>query len=203
MADIFRLSALSENTNLQTRYNNMLAGNLPANGVYESIQTVTVGAGGASSVSFTSIPQVYKHLQVRGIVRSNRGVSLDSLSARFNSDTGTNYAIHDLFGNGATASAQAQTSVNALYFANAVPTTAVAASIFSTLVVDILDYSNTNKYKTVRTLNGYDANGSGQVYLESGLWMNTAAVTQIDLGHFGTSSSMAQYSTFALYGIRG
>ena len=75
------------------------------------------------------------------------------------------------------------------------------SGIFSGGVIDILDYANTNKYKTSRGLSGYDANGSGLLYLASGLWMNTAAITSIEitdaLGNFATNS------TFALYGIKG
>jgi hypothetical protein len=73
------------------------------------------------------------------------------------------------------------------------------ASVFGGIVIDILDYANTNKYKTMRTLSGYDANGSGNVGLFSGLWMNTAAVTSINLLTF--YDQYATYSSFALYGI--
>jgi hypothetical protein len=70
---------------------------------YESIATVTVGSGGAANVEFTSIPATYTHLQVRGIGRSleaNTGVDVQYL--RFNSDTGSNYAWHQLVGNGSS-----------------------------------------------------------------------------------------------------
>ena len=76
-----------------------------------------------------------------------------------------------------------------------------AASTFTAGVIDILDYANTNKYKTLRTLNGGDANGSGNIQIESGSWRNTAAITSITLTHNG--SGFTQYSSFALYGIKG
>jgi hypothetical protein len=71
--------------------------------------------------------------------------------------------------------------------------------MFGALVIDILDYTNTNKNTTIRSLGGYDANGSGYLQLESMLWNNTAAINQIVLGTGG----WAQYSSFALYGIKG
>jgi hypothetical protein len=79
----------------------------------------------------------------------------------------------------------------------------LSANIFSGFVIDILDYANTNKYKTIRYLSGYDANGSGRVGLGSGSWRSTSAVTSITLQGLEYSSNYKQYSSFALYGIKG
>jgi hypothetical protein len=73
-------------------------------------------------------------------------------------------------------------------------------SYFGVGVASILDYTNTNKYKTSRILCGYDANGSGFSLLYSGLWQNTAAITSITM--FPNSGNFEQYSSFALYGVR-
>ena len=70
--------------------------------------------------------------------------------------------------------------------------------IFGTFIVDILDYANTNKYKTMRALDGFDANGSGYAVLWSGNWRSTSAVSTITI----TGGTFAQYSSFALYGIK-
>ena len=67
-------------------------------------------------------------------------------------------------------------------------------------VIDILDYANTNKYKTVRALHGSDANGSGLIALRSGNWRSTSAITRIDLTP--SSNNFKQYSHFALYGVK-
>lgn len=164
---------------------------------FESIATVTVGAGGsAGPITFSSIPSTYTHLQLRYITRDASG--LNSLQFRFNSDTATNYARHKLEGDGATASAAAATS--ATYMGSAdFPTT---ASTFGVGIIDILDYKDTNKYKTVRLLAGYDANGSGIIDLRSNLWMSTSAINRIDFIS-GNATNFAQYSSFALYGIKG
>jgi hypothetical protein len=172
-----------------------ISGNLwPANS-YESIATVTVGAGGSASVSFTSIPATYTHLQIRGIVRTATSVSL---GLRFNSDTGANYSRHYLNGSG-TAAASGGTAGTTMVFAG---TAAQAASTFGTNVIDILDYTNTNKYKTTRTLSGSDNNGSGYLQMMSGNWRNTNAVTSIDVFQV-EADTFTEYSTFALYGIKG
>jgi len=170
-----------------------------AGGDYESIATVTVGSGGAANVTFSSIPSTYQHLQIRYIVRSTQASTETGINARLNSDTGSNYAWHYLFGDGASAAAGAgstQTSINLVNVAGGNAT----ASSFAAGVLDVLDYANTSKYKTLRLLQGWDGNGSGRVNLSSGLWMSTSANNAIQF--YPSSGNWAQYSSFALYGIK-
>jgi hypothetical protein len=82
------------------------------------------------------------------------------------------------------------------------PGASSTASIFGVAVCDILDYTNTNKYKTVRSLSGHDQNGSGYVTLMSGSWRNTAAITSITILRDSGGANLTQYSQFALYGIK-
>ena len=170
---------------------------------YESISTVTVGAGGSSSISFTSIPSTYKHLQVRMLSRSTRGAATADAWFQINSDTGSNYAHHDLSGNGSAASAGNSSGTTNIYYcftiAN-IPASTATSGIFGGQVLDILDYASTSKYKTTRMLGGFDANGSGSVYLSSGLWQSTSAINSLT---FYTISNWAQYTQFALYGVKG
>lgn len=172
----------------------------PVTNSYESIATVTLGSN-QSTVLLSSIAGTYKHLEVRYISRNNRASQLDGLSMRFNSDTGSNYADHNLQGGGASASAGANTSVSYIIIALASASNA-GANIYSAGVVSILDYANTSKYKTVRTLGGYDNNGNGYIRLSSGLWQNTNAITSITFGSTDGSGILAG-SQFALYGIKG
>jgi hypothetical protein len=162
---------------------------------YESIATVTVGGGGQSSITFTSIPSTFTHLQVRGIAR--RSSNNTNTIVRFNSDTSNNYSTHYLVGNGSSASAGAESSVSSFYL----DILTASATSYAASVMDILDYTNTNKYKTARTLSGIDLNGSGTVWLASGLWQNTAAITTVTLS-LASSANFEQYSSFALYGVR-
>lgn len=159
----------------------------------DPLQVITLGGSGASSITFSNIPSTYTHLQIRAI---SMHPSSDGLCGRINGDTGTNYTYHEIYGTGSAAGAQAETGKTALLeFGGSPNTTSPGAYI-----IDILDYANTNKYKTVRTLAGYDANGSGIVRLVSQLWLNTNAITS--LSFYGTSSNLSQYSQFALYGVR-
>jgi hypothetical protein len=166
---------------------------------YESIATVTVGAGGASTINFTSIPQTYQHLQLRMMAKSTNAGTYDY--CYFNLDPAggaTDYARHRLTGDGSSATSYGQSAVSGM-FGPAIPYASGGANVFGVGIIDILDYTNTNKYKTVRVLGGSDLNGSGKIDLTSGLWLLTSAVTQIQIGF----PPMAQYSSFALYGIKG
>ena len=177
-------------------YASQISGHLFApSGAYDSIATTTVGAGGAASVTFSSIPQTYTHLQIRYF--GNAGSS--DTFFRLNGDTGSNYTRHYLYGSGSSAAAGAslsQTSGSLGYVATTANTNIFGASVF-----DILDYTNSNKYTTTRSLTGYDANGSGLIVLYSGLWLNTAAVTSITV--LPNSGNFNQYTSVALYGIKG
>ena len=163
---------------------------------YESIATTTVGAGGTSTITFSSIPSTYKHLQIRWIALN--GTNPGYTKINFNSDTGANYAWHQIYSNGSTATAAGGGSKT---FAIADESVGGAASTAGVAIADIIDYTNTNKNTTVKVLSGRDQNGSGNMIFNSGAWFNTAAVTRIDLTF--SSSNVAQYSHFALYGIKG
>jgi hypothetical protein len=197
---VYKLSANSVK-NGRTVYGSMLAGNTAFIATaFESIATVTVGSGGAANVEFTSIPATYTHLQVRGIGRSTRTATIDDLGIRINSDTGSNYAYHILRGDGASVIAAAGATQTTGY-AGRIAAASATSSVFGVAVIDILDYANTNKYKTIRGLAGSDNNGNGNVEFGSTLWMNTNAITNILL--YPPSFNFAQYTHFALYGIKG
>jgi hypothetical protein len=176
----------------------------PDAGAMFPLGMVRVGSGGAANITFSSIPSTYKHLQIRSISRTNHssGTDGDYLKITFNNDTSANYANHSLRGNGSSAYALGFSSQNAGWIGRS-GATGLSANIFGALVTDVLDYTSTSKAKTVRNLGGYDGNGSGIVELDSALWFATpAAITSIKL-ESGSGTAFEQYSTFALYGIKG
>ena len=184
----------------------MLAGNdayIPTD--FESIATVTVSSGGSANIEFTSIPSTYKHLQIRISAQSNRGTfGTDYNNMTVNNDTGSNYARHFIGGDGSAPLVGGSSSVN--YIAAGACGTSTG-STFGASVIDILDYANTNKYKTIRTLSGNDLNGSvggygGEAYLLSSLWMNTNAITSIKIVP-NSGTLYTQHTKFSLYGING
>ena len=200
---VYKLSTAGGLTTPRTNYSSFLAGNPAVTfSSYESIATVTVGSGGSSTISFTSIPATYTHLQIRGIGRSlEANTGLDVIYVRFNSDTGSNYSWHQLFGSGNSASADPGTSTSFMR-GGLITLNSEAADIFGSSIIDILDYANTNKYKTIRSLSGGEYNNvRGGIGLFSGSWRNTNTITAITLQPSG--ANFAQYTQFALYGIKG
>jgi hypothetical protein len=173
----------------------------PDTGAMFPLGMVQVGSS-TPSVTFSSIPSTYKHLQVRALIRGTASASAISANMQFNSDTGSNYSYHELYGSGAGGGQAGAGATQTRFFlhGNAPAATALASS-FGVAVMDILDYANTSKYKTTRCLNGMDVNGSGgYILLDSGSWQNTNAITSIQIAP--NSGNFAQYSEFALYGIK-
>lgn len=170
-------------------------------GSYESIATYTVGSGGASTITFSSIPSTFKHLQIRGIARASAGA--DNTVIRFNNDSGNNYSTHYLVANGGTSATGNETSTSRFYVD--ILTGNGTGNFWSADIVDILDYTSTTKTKTVRTLAGQNFNTapSGTTWLTSGLWYATpAAITTVNI-LTNSGSGFAQHTSFALYGIKG
>jgi hypothetical protein len=125
----------------------------------------------------------------------------DYIKVTFNSDSGANYSDHQLQGDGSTVTSIAGTSANfmrCMRFAGATAT----ANAFGAGIIDILDYQNTNKYKTLRNLGGIDSNGTGDITFVSGSWRSTSAVSSITLT-VGGGTTFNQYTQAALYGIKG
>ena len=176
-------------------------------GDFESIATTTVGAGGAATVTFSSIPATYQHLQIRIAARNtgsfNSGVPV---YMQFNSDTTTNYSYHRIQGyaNLSEAATSGGDGVSQSFIRIGYTTGSATASSYSAHIVDLLDYANTNKNKTTRNLSGWEINdnsGYRAVGLDSGNWRSTSAITSITI--YPGTDNWAQHSSFALYGIKG
>ena len=174
-----------------------------ATGSYDALATYTVPAGGVSTITFAGIPTggPYSHLQIRQIARTTVATAIQSGNGiRFNGDTASNYGIHQLLGDGSSASAGAITPDSYIFY-SANTGTSAGSNIFGAAVIDILDYASTTKFKTVRTLAGADLNGSGSIYFRSGLWRSTSAIDTITID-CRDSGSFTQYSQFSLYGVK-
>jgi hypothetical protein len=165
-------------------------------GAYDALASVTLSAS-ASSVVFAGIPSGYKHLQIRAIFQP--AVAGEQLFLRFNGDSSTNYNWHQLLGDGSAASAGYGTSATG---ARTAILTNGSGSNFGGGYVDILDYANSSKNKTIRSLGGGDVNGAGGiVIMRSNLWLNTSAITSIEC-RVSDGSNMSTYTSLALYGVK-
>jgi hypothetical protein len=177
------------------------AGGLVDDTAFESIATTTVGGTAESTITFSSIPSTYKHLQLRILARSNNTGVDDIFVVRFNSDSGANYSRHFLLGNGSAVSSFGLGSETYI-LADGSSGATTTANIFGSCVMDIADYANTNKFKTLRSSGGVVASSTGYLTFISGNWRSTSAITSITITSY-YSGSWVQYSSFALYGIKG
>lgn len=172
-------------------------------GSYFAINSFIVPSSGSASVTFSSIPSTYTHLQIRGVAKSNRAVYVDDLGIRFNGVSTNSYSWHRMytFGSG-TGQADAGTTQNHMNVAQIAGGTVNLANGMGGFVIDILDYTSTNKSKTVRALSGYSDNGQGACEVASGAFQvsNTAISSITLLPLIGTSFN--QFSEFTLYGVK-
>ena len=179
----------------------VIASSIAKIGSFESIATAT-GTGSSGTITFSSIPSGFKHLQIRGISK-NSGSVYNYAIVRLNGDSNAaNYTAHQLYGNGTTASAYG-TGTGALdgaYMFYTINET-VSSSILGVGVCDILDFNSSTKYKTLRSLSGYDANGTGNIFLTSSLWLNTSPITSVTIYAQG-ATNFPTTTQFALYGIK-
>ena len=166
---------------------------------FESISTVSITSNGQSA-TFSSIPQTYTHLQIRMLHRGTDAGANDTLYLRFNGlAPASGYRDHYLRGSG--SSAVAGSAANSFLDLGNPGGNGNTTGIFGASVIDILDYTNTNKYKTIKTLMGYDANGSGRIQFRSGfLTTTTNAITDIDISTL--AGGFVANSSIALYGIK-
>jgi hypothetical protein len=169
---------------------------------YESIATVTVGSGGSSSISFSSIPSTFKHLQVRCVSKATAAGNGYSMIVAANSDTTVaNYRSHYIEGNGSSVAAGTYQSEGGAYFVGGSTGAGTSSEWFGATVFDVVDYQSTNKNKTFKALTAHDRNGAGNIHFSSAVWLNTNAITSLTISLAG--SNLAQNSKFALYGIKG
>lgn len=183
----------------------LLAGNLPifTTASYESIATVATNNTSVTYITFSSIPQTYQHLQLRAIYRSaSSNVYNAWFTGNINSDSGANYSTHGLFGNGSSVTSNGYTNGTVIdNFSR--PGTDAAGGIYGAMVMDILDYTDTNKYKTIRHIAGAEINVSTtrlDVGLNSNSWRSTSGITSISF--YGNQGQFTGYTHFALYGIK-
>jgi hypothetical protein len=167
---------------------------------YEWLETALPSTGD-STVTFsnlnTSYGSTYQHLQLR--IVSKRGSN--RFGVQFNGDTGSNYAMHFLYGTGSTVASGASTSTTAI--TTNIGRTAGGDSSVGASIVDILDPFETTKNTTVRSLTGNQL--QGLIVLYSGVWLNTNALTSLSVVQTEPTSGVSTWEAgtrISLYGMR-
>lgn len=183
---------LSDSGTRGNKYENLSADN----NYMETIASTLVGSGGATSITFSNIPQGYKDLQIRTLGRSQRSASqADELYMQINSTSLTRN--HYFLGTGSSALSGSATAG----WAGIQAASSSTAGVFGASIIDILDYANVNKNKTTRSLSGLVTTNS-EMYLLSNFIANTAPITSLTFTCSG-SNSFAQNTRISLYGIKG
>jgi len=154
--------------------------------------TVTVGAGGASTISFTSIPATYTDLKI--VVSARCDASNTAFKIRFNGAT-TNLSTRYLYGQGSSAASYTEGS-NIYGYENA---STYTASTFGNTEIYVPNYTLSNgKSVSVDAVTENNAT-SAEMALFAGLWNSSAAITSVEL--VSNTGNFVQYSTATLYGI--
>ncbi len=156
--------------------------------------STTYGTGSSSSFTFSSIPSTYKHLQIRYAVIGASDYGSGNL--RFNNDSATNYSDHYLKGDASSLASGAGTTASRIRITG--PSTNILSTVPYTGIIDILDYANTNKYKTTRTLCGTNGGTYKELGLWSGSWRDTSAISSITIY---TDFNLTTASRISLYGV--
>lgn len=172
--------------------------------VFELIQATTVGAGGATSIDFTSIPSTYTDLMLEVSGRTtNWGYSYNNLYLSINgTPTGTAYSDKVLYAVGTSAGSFNQSNTSQ-FLIGATPSTAGTTSTFSNTQTYLTNY-NGSAYKIFSADGVSERNSTtnGDIFLSliGGTWASTAAITSLYLT--SDSSTFVQYTTAYLYGIK-
>ena len=171
------------------------------------IATYTIPSSGGPyyGYDFTNIPQNFTHLQVRVFVRGS-SASYDSIRINFAADsTNTNYRNHNLYGNGTSAiSANHQSVAGSIGVPSAsAPNNSSLANVYASYIVDILDYTNTNKNKVVRSFGGWNDNDTSTTNQNIGLFsyvylLSSNTITSVTVAGFNT---LAAGTRFDIYGV--
>jgi hypothetical protein len=175
---------------------------------FESIATLTSGGG---AVTFSSIPQTYRHLQLRVLARSSVGGRGDNINLRFNGDTSTNYGSVNFLtgGQGGPASFSMGNNRTALEAIMCITGNSVANQYFvGGGILDIYDYTSTTKHKSVTAWSGYEPNDTYPTTQQNqGLWFKAGsgttseAINSITISDYNGASWYGN-NTFALYGVK-
>jgi hypothetical protein len=169
-------------------------------GSYDALASLS--PTGVSTLTFSGLPTggQYSHLQIR--INWVPAATGGGLKVRFNGDTTSSYSVHRILGETAVARAQASTSQDSIRVGTVwIGNDPSAPTVY---VIDLLDYSNTSKYKTLRALYGthWGSGTNGEVGLTSGLWMNSSAINSITLFDENGNNFTTGFNA-SIYGIRG
>lgn len=187
-----------------------------ATGNFVSLQTLT-GTGSSGTLTFTDIPQTFRHLQIHALTKGTATGSVQgTYRIQINGDTGNNYASTQLVGNGAGTSQVFQVaavSQNAIFAPNSMYWNTFCSSgttnSMGAAIININEYTNSSWYKTVRTIDGHERGNNddtSRVDIGGGVYTSSSPITSITFQIYDEAGSLTNFTTttkIALYGIVG
>lgn len=169
-------------------------------GAYDALATVTLSTSTAS-ITFSGIPSNYKHLQVRAIARSTDASSNVQGDFYVNGiNSGSSYSFHHMETSGGGSVGGTGYPDSSTSYWQRLPGAGSTSNVFGVYIFDFTDYSKTNKFKTFRQIGGFDANGSGQIFMVSNLFKSTSPITSMTF--YSNTGNLAANTQFALYGVK-
>jgi hypothetical protein len=167
---------------------------------FEQISTIS-GTGSSGTITFSSIPQTYRHLQIRLLTRCTNANIVNNIFVNYNSNFGASYDNQFLFGNTGNNFYSGRGNGDKIELPVASPGTSAPANYHSPVIMDIVDYSITTKNKTTKSFIGSPITNGFQISLNVGQFRSTAAISTITITV--QNASFTSSSIIALYGIRG
>jgi hypothetical protein len=176
-----------------------ITASLTVSGCAISGTSCVVSSPGAT-VSFSSIPSTYNHLEIIETAANSGSTAVD-IYMQFNGDTGAHYTRQFLNASGSSVTAGQNASTAQAAIAN-VPGTGAPSGNADTAIITIPLYAGTTFLKNAYSAH-MDVAGSSVGALAAAVsgfqWSSNAAITSIVLG--GLSGNFVAGSTFQVYGI--
>jgi hypothetical protein len=167
---------------------------------FELIASSTVGSGGTSGITFSSIPQTYTDLLLKVSFRTNRPNENDYLRIIFNSSS-SYYGDYNIYKSDATISSEFGNSTT-YGFSYGLNGNTSTSNTFGNTEIYIPSYTaSTNKPYSAEGVTENNASFN-QMALTALRWNSTAAITDIYLASHDAAKTLLQYSTAYLYGVK-
>jgi hypothetical protein len=152
---------------------------------YTPIYSTTFSSA-ASSITFSNVPTTFTDLAVSIGGKFSADISA---GVYFNGDTGSNYAVTRMWGNGSSGQSSSSNG------SSQISLTAGNGSVISAYTFSVMNYSNATTYKTLIGRSSQD-----QVSARVGLWRSTSPVTSVTF--VANGGNFAAGTVITMYGIK-
>jgi hypothetical protein len=171
---------------------------------FDLLETTTLTTS-AASVTFSGLAAYaadYKHLQIRMVFRDTFNADYGVTGLRFNGDSNSNYFSHTLKADGAEVGSQSFGLRSYINIEGGLGANETPAQAFGSAVIDVLDAFSANQNTTIKNFAGRVGLNQTNVFLNSGLWMNTNALTSLTFFGSVSNANFIAGSRFSLIGIK-